>query len=509
MAIMIGIDVATTGAKAIVCDETGKVLASVNNAYPLHSPKPGWSQQQPEDWWQATVRSVSRALEQSEVEPNEVVGVGITGQMHGAVFLDRGNKVLRPAILWNDQRTARECAEITKTVGARRLVKLVSNPALTGFTAPKILWVRKHEPEIYQRATKVLLPKDYVRFRLTGSFATDVSDASGTLLFDVAKRQWSSRMLSALEIDRGLLPDAYESPEVVGSVSALAAEETGLLAGTRVVAGGGDQAAGAVGGGIVKEGIISATLGTSGVVFGSSDKVHTDPTGRVHTFCHALPGRWHVMGVVLAAGGSFGWLRDNLGWRKKGEKADALESYEELSEEAASAPAGSEGLFFLPYLTGERTPHADPYARGAWVGLTNRHGRAELIRSVMEGVSFAMRDCLEIIKGMGIEVKQIRISGGGARSELWRSIQADIFAQPVVTINAGEGPAFGAALLAAVGTGVFSSVEEACEATISVTSETPVSGKNAKLYERAYPIYRKLYQSLKEDFRAISQLAEE
>ncbi len=509
MAVMIGIDVATTGAKALVCDEAGKILAVAINSYPLNSPRPGWSEQNPEAWWQATIKSISRALDESEVDPGEVAGIGISGQMHGAVFLDKGDKVLRPAILWNDQRTAQECAEIIQAVGARQLIKLVSNPALTGFTAPKILWVRKNEPQVYQKARKILLPKDYIRFRLTGSFATDVSDASGTLLFNVAKRRWSEEMLGLLDLDGELLPRAYESPEVCGSISALAAEETGLLAGTPVVAGGGDQAAGGVGTGIVKKGTLSATLGTSGVVFAFSDKLHTDPKGRVHTFCHAVPEGWHVMGVVLAAGGSFRWLRDNLGRQGARGEAATGPSYEELTEEAAEAPAGSEGLFFLPYLTGERTPHADPYARGAWVGLTNRHRRPELIRSVMEGASFAMRDSLEIIKGMGIEVRQVRIAGGGATSELWRSIQADIFNHPVVTINATEGPAFGAALLAAVGTRVFSSVEEACEATISVTSEMPVSRKNAEAYERAYPVYQKLYRSLKKDFRAIGKLVEE
>jgi len=508
MAVMMGIDVATTGAKALVCDEGGKVLAVATNSYPLDSPRPGWSEQDPQAWWQATVKSISRALDESGVDPGDVVGVGMTGQMHGAVFLDKGDKVLRPAILWNDQRTAEECAEITRAVGARRLIKLVSNPALTGFTAPKIVWVRRNEPEVYEKARKILLPKDYIRFRLTGTFATDVSDASGTLLFSVAKRHWSEEMLELLDLDGELLPRAYESPEVCGSISALAAEETGLLAGTPVVAGGGDQAAGAVGNGIVKKGTLSATLGTSGVVFAFCDKLHTDPKGRVHTFCHAVPGRWHVMGVVLAAGGSFRWLRDNLGRQKQQGEASTSLSYEELTEEAARAPAGSEGLFFLPYLTGERTPHGDPYARGAWIGLTNRHGRPELIRSAMEGASFAMRDSLEIIRSMSIEVRQIRISGGGARSELWRSIQADIFNHPVVTINATEGPAFGAALLAAVGTRVFSSVEEACEATISVTSEMPVNQKNAETYERVYPLYRKLYQSLKKDFRAIAALVE-
>ncbi|MCK4300344.1 MAG: xylulokinase, partial [Planctomycetes bacterium] len=353
--------------------------------------------QDPADWWRATCETIQAALAEAGISGEEVAGVGLSGQMHGSVFLDEDASVLRPAILWNDQRTAEECAEITDTIGAKRLIRLTSNPALTGFTAPKILWVRKHEPRVYDRAIKILLPKDYVRYRLSGDFATEVSDASGTLLLDVRRRRWSKPVLDALKIDRALLPDCFESHVVSGEISKVAAKATGLAVGTPVVGGGGDQAAGAVGNGIVTTGVISATLGTSGVVFAFSDDVKTDPLGRAHTFCHAVPGKWHVMGVILAAGGSFRWFRDVLGEAEIREaKKRRVDPYQVLCEEAAQAPPGCEGLFFLPYLTGERTPHADPHARACWVGITPRTGKAELIRSLLEGATYAMRDSLEI-----------------------------------------------------------------------------------------------------------------
>jgi len=502
---LVGIDVGTSGTKALVCDEEGAVLATATAEHPSYAPKPLWSEQQPEDWWDSTCRSVRQALSEAGVKADEVKGLGLSGQMHGLVMLDADDQVIRPAILWNDQRTAAECRQMTETVGYERLIEMVCNPALTGFTAPKILWVRSNEPRNYERCRKVLLPKDYVRFRMSGAFATEVSDASGMLLLDIRKRDWCTEVLDALQIDRDLLADCYESPEVSAQVSAAAAEELGIAAGTPIVGGGGDQAAGAVGNGIVKSGVISATIGTSGVVFAFSDQVATDPQGRLHTFCHAVPGKWHVMGVVLSAGGSLQWYRNHLADAEKAEaERRGVDPYEILCDEAAGAPAGCEGLLFLPYLTGERTPHANPNARGALVGLTPRHGKGEVIRSIMEGITYAMRDSLEIIRSIGIEVNQIRLSGGGARSPFWRQMQADVYGHRVCTINASEGPAYGVALLAGVGTGTWGSVEEACEQSIRITTQSAVDEDHRRVYDEFYPVYRKLYESLKGDFDVIT-----
>jgi xylulokinase len=385
----------------------------------------------------------------------------------------------------------------------------VANPAPTGFTVPKILWLRNHEPRHFERTAHVLLPKDFVRHRLTGELASEVSDASGTLLLDVHNRRWCGQLLSKLQLDPALLPDVYESEEVSGTLSSTAAQLLGLKEGTPVVGGGGDQAAGAIGNGIVRKGVISATMGTSGVVFAHSDEVQVDPEGRVHTFCHAVRGKWHVMGVVLAAGGALQWYRNQLCQSEAATAAAmGVDPYQLITAEAATAPAGSEGLFFLPYLTGERTPHADPCARAAWIGLSLRHGRAHLARAVMEGATFAMRDCLEIIRGMDIPVKEIRLSGGGARSEFWRQLQADVYGQQVVTINAEEGPAFGAALLAAAGTGAYKDIVQACSATINVTTRTKSHAAARKAYQAAHPVYQQLYKSLKGDFRAIHALVD-
>jgi len=509
MGHLIGIDIGTSGAKTLICNDRGKILATATEEYPSSHPKPLWSEQNPEDWWRATVKSVKKALAQTKVKGSDIQGIGLTGQMHGAVLLDRNNKALRPAILWNDQRTAAECEEITKKVGARQLISHVCNPALTGFTAPKILWVRKHEPRVYEKTRKLLLPKDYIRFRMSGVFATEVSDASGTLLLDVRNRRWSRTVLSRLQIDARLLPDCFESEEVSATLSPEAAELLGLPAGVPIVGGGGDQAAGAVGNGIVRSGTVSATLGTSGVVFAHADEIQTDLKGRVHTFCHAVKGKWHVMGVMLSAGGSFQWYRNNMAEAEKTRaKQKKCDPYDILCDEAAEAPPGSEGLVFLPYLTGERTPHADPHAKGAWIGLTPRHSRAHMIRSLLEGVTFGMRDSLELIRRMGIPIKQIRVSGGGARSPLWRQIQADVYGKPVSTINAEEGPAFGAALLAAVGTGAFKNIREACDATIRVTSTTRPKRANITLYDKVYREFSKLYPALQKNFVSLSELAE-
>lgn len=510
MSVYLGIDIGTSGTKTLAIQEDGTILASATIEYPLSSPHPGWSEQDPADWWNASAESVRQVISKAKISPTDVKGIGLSGQMHGSVFLNKSGEVIRPALLWNDQRTARECAEIESRAGGREaLIGMVANPALTGFTAPKILWLRNHEPQHYEQLNQILLPKDYIRYKLTGEFATEVSDASGTLLLDVKARQWSSVLLGKLEIEPALLPKVYESEEVSGQLHAAAAQRLGLPVGVPVVGGGGDQAASAIGNGIVSRGVISATMGTSGVVFAHSDEVQIDAAGRIHTFCHAVRNKWHVMGCVLSAGGSFQWYRNQFGLSEIATaKGMHLDPYELLTAQAAQSPAGSEGLFFLPYLTGERTPHADPNARGSWIGLSLRHGKSHFARSVMEGATYAMRDCLELIKEMNIPVEQIRLSGGGARSQFWKQLQADIYGQNVVTINAEEGPAFGVALLAAAGTGAYDNVVEACQATIRVVTETKTCEHAKATYDRGYPIYRQLYQSLRNDFQSIAQFVD-
>jgi xylulokinase len=508
VSITLGIDIGTSGTKTLAVDEQGTILARASAEYPCEHPRPGWSEQHPDLWWEATKKTVGQVLGAGRFQPADVAGIGLSGQMHGSVFLDSAGRVIRPALLWNDQRTAAECREIEQKAGGREaLVRLVANPALTGFTAPKILWVRAHEPKNWEQVRQVLLPKDYVRYRLTGTFATEVSDASGTLLLDVANRRWSRELLAKLAIDPALLPPCFESQEVSAKVSELGSKATGLPVGTPVVGGGGDQPAGAVGNGIVRQGVVSATMGTSGVVFAHADSLGFDPKGRLQRGCHAVPGAWHVMGVVLSAGGSFQWFRNELG---KAEVAAARAAGEDpyflLTDEAALAGPGAEGLFFLPYLTGERTPHFDPDAKGAWVGLTVRHGRAHLIRSVLEGATFAMRDSLELIRDMGVTIEQVRVSGGGACNPLWRQIQADIYGCDVHTLNSTEGPAFGVALLAQVGTGGFQSVTEACDATIRAVDSTRVDRATKAFYDRAFAIYRQLYLDLRESFQNLSAL---
>lgn len=508
MGVTLGIDVGTSGTKTLAVAESGAVLASATAEYPCSYPRPGWSEQDPALWWEASCRTIREVMDRAGLAPADVAGIGLSGQMHGSVFLDAQGEVIRPALLWNDQRTGAECAEIEDRAGGReQLVRLVANRALTGFTAPKLLWVRRHEPAHWDLVRQVLLPKDYIRYRLSGTFATEVSDASGTLLLDVANRRWSRPLLEKLDIDYDLLPPCFESFEVSSKVSALGAEATGLAAGTPIVGGGGDQPAGAVGNGIVRAGVVSATMGTSGVVFAHTAEPGFDPEGRLQRGCHAVPGAWHVMGVVLAAGGSFQWVRNHLGAAEiEQAKARGIDPYQLLTDQAAPVPPGSEGLVFLPYLTGERTPHFDPQARGGWVGLTVRHGRGHLIRAVLEGATFAMRDSLELIRAMGTDLAEIRLSGGGARGPLWRQIQADVYGQDVVTINASEGPAFGVALLAQVGTGVYSTVAEACDATIRVEGRTPVDPAARAAYDRIYPIYRRLYDDLREANHALAAL---
>jgi xylulokinase len=494
--LFLGIDVSTTGAKALLVDEKGAVAASATTPLTLSTPKPLWSEQDPHEWWTGVVRSIQAALSAAKVGGGDVAAVGLTGQMHGLVLLDGDRRVLRPAILWNDQRTGAQCGEIrTRMGGPARLVKVTGNDALTGFTAPKILWVREHEPDVYARARHVLLPKDYVRLRLTGTEAMDKADGSGTLLFDLAARDWSADVLSALEIPRSWLPPTHEGPAVTGHVTAEAAAATGLREGTPVMAGGGDQAAGAVGAGAITPGVVSLTLGTSGVVFATTDSPLVEPEGRLHAFCHAVPGKWHLMGVTLSAAGSLQWYRDTLA---------AGESFDALVAEAASAPAGSEGLIFLPYLSGERTPYPDPLARGAFVGLTVRHRRAHLTRAVLEGVAFSMRDCLGLFAGAGLSaVRQIRVAGGGAKGLLWRKIVASVLGVELVTVNSTEGAGYGAALLAGVGAGGWKDVASACETAIAVTGRDEPDREWQRAYDALYPHYRALYPALKREFAAL------
>ena len=494
MAYFVGIDTSTTATKALLVDAAGQVVAVASSEYTYETPRPLWAEQHPDLWWQATIASVRRVLALSGVDAGEVEGVGLTGQMHGLVLLDETD-VLRPAILWNDQRTAAECDQIRALVGKERLIQITGNDALAGFTAPKILWVRNHEPEIFARVRHILLPKDYVRLKLTGGYATDKADGAGTVLFDLRRRDWSPEVVAALDIDPAWLPPTFEGPQVTGHLTPEAAAATGLRAGTPVVGGGGDQAAGAVGTGAVVEGLVSLSLGTSGVVFAAADRPIVEPEGRLHAFCHALEDRWHLMGVMLSAAGSLRWYRDTL--------APGVD-FETLLVPAARIAPGSEGLLFLPYLTGERTPHPDPLARGAFVGLTVRHTLPHLTRALLEGVAFGLRDSFELMRAAGLaDISQVRVTGGGARSPLWRQILADVLETELVTVNTTEGAAYGAALLAATGSGAFPSVEAACAATVRLTGST-VPGAASAAYREIYPLYRDLYPALCPTFHGIA-----
>ena len=507
MSIFLGIDIGTSGTKTLAINERGKILAAASASHPSYHPRPLWSEQDPEDWWKTTVRTVRAVVKKGRIKPADVKAIGLSGQMHGSVFLDKRGKVIRRALLWNDQRTAAECDEIERLAGGRRqLIKMVANPALAGFTAPKILWLRTHEPRNFDKTVKILLPKDDVRRRMTGELATDVSDASGMLLLDVAKRNWSKKLLSKLQLDVDLLAPCYESEEVTGTLTRQTAAKLGLTTACVVVGGAGDCAANGIGTGIVKSGTLSTSIGTSSVMFVHSDKVEIDPQGRLHTFCHAVRGKWHMMGVSLTGGGALEWFADRLCSDMSAGKKKSSSPYDALNREAKAIPPGSEGLFFLPYLAGERTPHADPDARGCFIGITLKHARGHMTRAIMEGVAYAMRDSLEIIKEMGVPVRQVRASGGGSKSPLWRQIQADVFSQKIVTINAEEGPAYGVALLAAAGAGAYKNVEEACAATIRVVKQTSIAPKAKRYYDRAFPIYQGLYRSLRDDFRKISDL---
>ncbi len=487
MGHVLGLDASTTAVKAILVDESGTVRGVGSSAYDLSVPRPLWSEQDPHLWWDGSVAAIRSVLASTGVLGGDVVAVGLTGQMHGAVLLDAADEVIRPAILWNDQRTGAECDLIREAVGAERLVAITGNDALTGFTAPKLVWVRDHEPDAWRRVAHVLLPKDYVRLRLTGDHVMDKADGSGTMLFDLAARDWSPEVLDALGIDPAWMPPTLEGPEVTGFVTAAAAAATGLRAGTPVVAGGGDQAANAVGVGAVEPGVVALSLGTSGVIFATTAAPLFEARGRVHAFCHAVPGRWHMMSVMLSAAGSLRWFRDALA-------PDA--SFDDLVGAAGEVPAGSAGLLFLPYLTGERSPHPDPLARGAFVGLTLAHGRPHLTRAVLEGVAFGLRDGLDLMVEAGMPAPSvIRASGGGTASPVWRQVLADVLGAEIATVDTAEGAAFGAALLAAVGAGWFGSVEAAAA---SLVTATPVAapGPDAERYVEAHALYRSLYPAL-------------
>ena len=507
MTYYIGVDIGTSGTKTVLFDKTGNVIASALQEYPLYQPQNGYAEQRPEDWLEATVSTIAQVMAKSGVEAAQVKGVGLSGQMHGLVMLDEQDTVIRPAIIWCDQRTAKECEEITQKVGAERLIQITANPALTGFTASKILWVRNHEPENFARCTKILLPKDYVRYMLTGAFATEVSDASGMQLLDVPDRCWSDEVLEKLEIPKSMLAKVYESPDITGYITAAMAARTGLAEGTPVVGGAGDNAAAAVGTGVVENGKAFTTIGTSGVVFAHSDEIAIDPKGRVHTFCCAVPGAWHVMGVTQAAGLSLKWFRDNFCTAEK-ETAAAMgkDPYFLMDQEAEQVPIGAGKLLYLPYLMGERTPHLDPQVRGAFVGLSAVHGKKEMLRAVMEGVAFSLNDCKNIIQEMGIPVDDMMACGGGGTSPLWRQMLADLYRCPVKTVASKEGPALGVAILAMVGTGAYPSVAEACRAIIRTDKTQQPIPENSDRYAPFYALYTKLYPAMKDSFKELQEI---
>jgi len=488
----LGIDTSTTGSKALIIDERGEVLAVASSPHTLQTPKPLWSEQDPREWWQAVSASIRSALEKAGISGERIAAVGLTGQMHGLVLLDGAGNVLRPAILWNDQRTQSQCDEIHNRIGKEKFIQITGNVALTGFTAPKILWVKENEPEVYAQVKHVLLPKDYIRYCLTGEYAMDKADGAGTVLFDLKARDWSGEVLEVLGIDASWMPNTFEGPEFTGFVCEASAALSGLKAGTPVAAGGGDQAAQAVGVGAVEPGIVGLTVGTSGVVFATTPSALIEPEGRLHAFCHAVPGLWHFMGVMLSAAGSLQWYRDTL--------APDL-SFDDLLKEAEPVSAGSEGLQFLPYLSGERTPYPDPLARGAFIGMTLRHSRAHMTRAVLEGVSFGLKDSFTLIQNAGLgEIRQVRASGGGTKGALWRQILASVLEVELVTVNTTEGAAYGAALLAGVGAGTWTDVASACKTCIKITGSTQPDTSQVAAYRKAYPLYRELYPALKSSF---------
>ena len=502
---LIGIDLGTSGTKTVLFDENGGTVASSTVEYPLIQPQNGWAEQDPILWWQACVTTLKDVLEKSGIDSGDVAGIGLSGQMHGLVLLDKDGEPLRNSIIWCDGRTAAECSEITEIVGAERLIVITANPALTGFTAGKILWVRKNEPEIYAKARRMLLPKDYLRYKLCGVFATEVSDASGMNLLDVPARGWSTEILETLKIDPQLLPKMHESCDVTGYITKEAAALTGLRAGTPVVGGAGDNAAAAIGTGVVESGKAFITIGTSGVIFAHSDEVKIDSRGRVHTFCSAVPGAWTVMSCTLSAGGSLQWFRNNFCEAEMREAEEkGIDAYEIMSEQARHVPIGANRLLFLPYLMGERSPILDPYSRGVFFGLSGIHRRADMVRAIMEGVAYSQRDCLDVFHEMKVPFTQMTATGGGGRSRFWRQMLADVLDCPIATVANKEGAALGAAILAGVGAGVYKDLPSACGGIIR-TSEPQLPDRDCtQAYNKYYDLYREVYAQLKDQFKTLS-----
>lgn len=507
MSYILGIDIGTSGTKTVLFTEDGDSVASATFEYPLYTPQNGYAEQNPEDWWDATVKGISTVLGESGASNEDIKGIGLSGQMHGLVMLDGDNRVIRKSIIWCDQRTSAEVKEITEKVGHDRLIDITANPAITGFTAAKIMWVKNNEPDNYEKCRHILLPKDYIRFMLTGEYATEVSDASGMQLLDIPGRCWSDEVLGKLGIDKALLPLVYESPEITGKITSKVSALTGLKAGTPVVGGAGDNAAAAVGTGVVEDGKAFTTIGSSGVVFAHTSNISIDKAGRVHTFCCAVPNSWHVMGVTQSAGLSLKWFRDNLCWSEMETALNmGVDPYFLMDKEADEVEIGANRLLFMPYLNGERTPHLDPNARGMFLGLSAMHTKRDMLRAVMEGVSYSLRDCVEVMREMDINVSDMMACGGGGSSKIWRQMLADLYGCQVKTTQSKEGPALGVALLAAVGTGIYSSVPEACKAVILTDkSQEPVSGNIIK-YEKIYQLYRKIYPSVKGIYAEMAEL---
>ncbi len=507
MRYVIGIDIGTSGTKTVLFDENGTVIASNTIEYPLYQPKNGYAEQEPADWWNAAASTVKTVISSSGVDAADIVGVGLSGQMHGLVMLDENGEVLRKSIIWCDQRTAAEVEEMNEKLGREKLIEITANPALTGWTAAKILWVKNNEPEIYAKCRHILLPKDYIRYMLTGEFATEVSDASGMQLLDVPNRCWSEEVCNALGIDMSMLAKVYESCEVTGKISKAASELTGLAEGTSVVGGAGDNAAAAVGTGVVTDGRAFTTIGTSGVVFAHTSKVSIDPKGRVHTCCAAVPGCWHIMGVTQGAGLSLKWFRDNFCQAEKDTaKLMGVDEYYLMDKEAETVPIGANRLIYLPYLMGERTPHLDPDARGMFFGLSAIHTKKDMLRAVMEGVAYSLRDCVEICREMGIDVSDMMACGGGGSSPLWRQMLADLYACPVKTASSKEGPALGVAILAMVGAGIYSSVPEACEKIVGISKVQQPVEENVPVYEKYFRLYDEIYPAVKEQCGKLAKI---
>ncbi|MBQ8928155.1 MAG: xylulokinase [Oscillospiraceae bacterium] len=507
MAYVIGVDCGTSGTKTVLFDERGRVVASHTVEYPMYQPQNGYAEQDPADWANAMTATIQAVMQKSGVKKEEVRGIGISGQMHGLVLLDKDGRVLRRSIIWCDQRTAAEVEEMNRTVGRDKLVSVTANPALTGWTAAKILWVRNHEPEIYEKAAHILLPKDYLRYLLTGEYATEVSDASGMQLLDVPHRCWSDELLSALQIDKALLGRVYESCEVTGTLTREMADRLGLCEGTIVVGGAGDNAAAAVGTGVVRDGKAFTTIGTSGVVFAHTSRISIDRMGRVHTCCAAVPGAWHVMGVTQGAGLSLKWFRDNFCIAEMETAAMMdVDPYYLMDKAALESPIGANKLLYLPYLMGERTPHLDPDARGVFFGLSAMHEKRDLLRAVMEGVTYSLRDCVEVFREMGLSVSDMAACGGGGSSPVWRQMLADLYNCPVTTVESKEGPALGVAILALVGAGIYGSVSEACDAIVRTAGVQAPVEEHIPEYEKYYGLYREIYPALKESFGKLAAL---